>query len=67
MNTPLHVAVRNGSHRVLELLVEKGAQMDVINKKDRTILHIAATANRPETLKVGNHYIVQLIQTDLKP
>ena len=52
LNSPLHVAVLNGSHRSLMILIDHGAQLDALNKKDRTVLHLAALGNRPRTLKV---------------
>ena len=50
--TPLLLAVANGSNRVLKLLLERGAQASTLNKKDQTVIHLAAKNNLPATLKV---------------
>jgi ankyrin repeat protein len=45
--TPLHIAARHGSLSTVRWLVEKGADIHVVDEQDRTLLH-AAAANKED-------------------
>ena len=40
-NTPLHIAAQNGHLDLVKLLVEKGANVNLVNKKNNTPLHMS--------------------------
>jgi ankyrin repeat protein len=46
----LHIAARNGNVRIVSLLIEAGAQVNVYNKKKETPLQMAAESGK---VKVG--------------
>ena len=54
--TPLLKSVEFGSVDCTMLLLERGADMSAVNKKDENVLHIAARKNHTETMKVNAHY-----------
>ncbi|KAH3739973.1 hypothetical protein DPMN_046665 [Dreissena polymorpha] len=43
--TPLHLAAIDGDVQIMEILVEKGAKIDVMNQEQQTPLHKACTHN----------------------
>jgi len=45
-NSPLHLSVLNGSLRITELLISKGADPHAKNKNGDTPLHLSAKLNR---------------------
>jgi ankyrin repeat protein len=49
-NYPLHIAARNGNVRIVSLLIEAGAQVNVYNEKKETPLQLAAESGN---VKVG--------------
>lgn len=40
-NTPAHITVMHGAHRILPLLIESGAAFLILNKKNQTPYHLA--------------------------
>ena len=48
------IAAEKGHSKVVNLLVEAGAQMDTQDKDDKTFFHIAAAAGHPHIIKVTN-------------
>ena len=46
------IAAEKGHSKVVNLLVEAGAQMDTQDKDDKTFFHIAAAAGHPHIIKV---------------
>jgi ankyrin repeat protein len=50
--TPLLRAVNSNSHRVLKLLLERGANYDVVSFRNETILHFAAARGDCETVDI---------------
>jgi ankyrin repeat protein len=53
-NTPLHLAVEEESVAIIKLLLDKGAQQDIRNKKGKTALDLAATSADEEIKKLFN-------------
>ena len=51
--TPLHTAVFHGSNVCVERLLERGAYVRVLTKADQSVIHIAASQNRVDTLRVS--------------
>ncbi len=51
-NTPLIIASSNGHQRVIKVLLKNGANIQEINKSDRTVLHAAVYNNKLDALKV---------------
>ncbi|MHC9542815.1 MAG: ankyrin repeat domain-containing protein [Vulcanimicrobiota bacterium] len=47
-NTPLHLAVKKNSEDLAELLLQKGAEVNVRNNYDSTPLRLAAIYHRPD-------------------
>jgi ankyrin repeat protein len=47
-NTPLHIAVINKNRKIIELLLENGADISMINSKNKTPLDIAIENNYQE-------------------
>ena len=56
--TPLHHAVEGEAIEAIELLIKKGASLDLKTKTGRTVLEIAAMS--------GNQKVIDLVQTALK-
>lgn len=50
--TPLHLAAEDGDADCVQLLIEKGANVELRNHKNQTALHLAALAQSPETLEL---------------
>ena len=49
-NVPLHYAVKNNNTRVIQLLINRGAQIDIQNNNGRTPLNFAALYGTQETV-----------------
>ena len=49
---PLHIACHEGAHEVVELLLSKGAQIDVLNRENKNCLDIAISQRHPEVVRV---------------
>jgi len=49
--TPLHMAAVKGDLRIVELLVEKGAEVEVLTHDQQTPLHKACLYNNVECIK----------------
>lgn len=39
--TPLHLAVRNADKKIIQLLLDSGAEVDRVNKKNENVVEIA--------------------------
>ena len=50
--TPLLTAVANGQKRAMEVLIERGATLDVIDRDGKSIVFIAAEKNHEDILEV---------------
>ena len=44
-DTPLHIATRMGNLPLIQLLTDRGARLDIKNKRGETLLHLALKAN----------------------
>ena len=51
--SPLHWAAKYGQYKIAELLIHRGARVNVVNKGDDTPLHLAAAH--------GHHDVVRLV------
>jgi len=51
--SPLHWAAKYGQFKIVELLLQRGARVNVVNKGDDTPLHLAAAH--------GHHDVVRLV------
>jgi len=51
--SPLHWAAKYGQFKIAELLIQRGARVNVVNKGDDTPLHLAAAH--------GHHDVVRLV------
>ncbi len=61
-NTPIIIASSNGHQRVIKMLLKHGANIQEINKSDRTVLHAAAYNNKLDALKVQLSLIGHLLE-----
>ena len=50
-NSPLHYATQNISIETITLLLEKGAKVNVMNKNQKTPLHIVVERSRTRSLE----------------
>lgn len=50
--TPLHYAAQNGDNRAVQLLLEKGATVNLINSMGETALDVAISHNHSETARL---------------
>ncbi|XP_014230447.1 serine/threonine-protein phosphatase 6 regulatory ankyrin repeat subunit A-like [Trichogramma pretiosum] len=51
-DTPLHVAVKSGSKRIVRLLLKRRADFTIQNSQGQTALHLAVAANDEETCQL---------------
>jgi ankyrin repeat protein len=51
--SPLHWAAKYGQYKIVELLLQRGARVNVVNKGDDAPLHLAAAH--------GHHDVVRLV------
>ena len=51
-NTPLHYAVRNGELEIVQMLLDRGANINVQSLKSKTALHIAVEDNRMDIIDI---------------
>jgi len=54
-NTPLHVAVQEGSQEIAEMLIAAGAAIDALNERGETPLHIASSIGLPAMVRLLCH------------
>ncbi len=52
LQTPLHIAARQGDEKLVRMLLESGASLEAKDDKCRTPLHAAALQGRLETVKL---------------
>lgn len=51
-DTALHIAVRKGEQKIVELFIEKRADVNVVDKDGRTPLHFAANEGKLDVVKL---------------
>ena len=50
-NTPVHVAARNGTVEMVQLLFDNGGDLSLKNEDEQTSLHLAADYGRTRTVR----------------